>query len=242
MFHLSIGKFAFLQIILLQFCNIYVILLSEVIFMTIGQRIKARRKALGLSADFIADKLGIDKTTMFRYERGAIKKVSYDILIPLATILNTTPVYLMGMTDDPDSKADYNNIYQIKTKRFPLLGSIACGQPLFADEHFEAYIEAGADIPADFCLRCKGDSMINARIQDGDIVFIRKQSTVDNGEIAAVIIDDVATLKRVFYYPDKGKLVLQAENPTYEPFIYVGDELNQVRILGKAVAFQSDVR
>ena len=83
--------------------------------------------------------------------------------------------------------------------------------------------------------------MINARIQDGDIVFIRKQSTVDNGEIAAVIIDDEATLKRIYYYPDKKKLILQAENPSYEPFVYIGEELNQVRVLGKAIAFQSDI-
>lgn len=83
--------------------------------------------------------------------------------------------------------------------------------------------------------------MIGARIKDGDIVFCVEQSMVDNGEIAAVIIGDEATLKRVYYYPEKGKLVLQAENPKYEPFVYVGEELNQIRIIGKAVAFQSDI-
>jgi repressor LexA len=82
--------------------------------------------------------------------------------------------------------------------------------------------------------------MIGARINDGDIVFIRKQSLVNNGEIAAVIIDDQATLKRV--YLENNKLVLMAENPKYAPLIYVGEELNSIRILGKAVAFQSDVR
>ena len=98
------------------------------------------------------------------------------------------------------------------------------------------------DIDADFCLRAKGDSMIGARIMDGDIVFIRNQPMVDNGEIAAVIIDDEATLKRVYYDRDAGKLMLVPENPKYSPLMYVGEELNNIRILGKAVAFQSDVK
>lgn len=83
--------------------------------------------------------------------------------------------------------------------------------------------------------------MINARIHDGDIVFIRKQSIVENGEIAAVIVDNEATLKRIYYYPEKSKLCLNAENPKYSPLVYVGDELNNIRILGKAIAFQSNV-
>ena len=100
---------------------------------------------------------------------------------------------------------------------------------------------ADMDINADFCLTAKGDSMINARIQDGDIVFIKEMPMVDNGEIAAVIIDDEATLKRVYYYPEKNKLVLQAENPKYEPWVYVNEELNEIRILGKAVYFMSNL-
>lgn len=84
--------------------------------------------------------------------------------------------------------------------------------------------------------------MTGARIMDGDIVFCRQQDMVNNGEIAVVLIADEATLKRVYYYPDKKKLVLQAENPKYEPFVYIAEELDQIRILGKAVAFQSDIR
>ncbi|MDR1567504.1 MAG: helix-turn-helix domain-containing protein [Streptococcaceae bacterium] len=209
--------------------------------MTIGERIKQRRIELGFSADYVAERLGINRTTVFRYERGAITKVNHEVLAKLASILHTSPVYLMGLSDELGQVVNIDNIFQIETKRFPLLGTIACGEPILAAEDFEAYVEAGASIRADFCLKCKGDSMINARIQDGDIVFIRKQSTVDNGEIAAVIIDDEATLKRIYYYPDKKKLILQAENPSYEPFVYIGEELNQVRVLGKAIAFQSDI-
>ena len=143
-----------------------------------------------------------------------------------------------------DEKILYNmfdNISPIKTQRIPLLGEIACGQPIYAVEDRESYVEVGTDIRADFCLRAKGDSMTGARIQDGDIVFIRRQQMVDNGEIAAVIIEDEATLKRVFYFRDENKLVLNPENPKFAPLVYVGEELNHIHILGKAIAFQSDL-
>ena len=153
----------------------------------------------------------------------------------IADALQTTPSYIMGWND-----AD-KYVLPITVQSLPLLGGISCGKPIFASEHIETYVEFTTKIKADFCLKAKGDSMINARIYDGDIVFIRKQDTVENGEIAAVIIGDEATLKRVFYYPEDSKLVLQAENPKYEPFVYIRGELNTVRILGKAVAFQSDV-
>ena len=83
--------------------------------------------------------------------------------------------------------------------------------------------------------------MIGARILDGDIVFIRKMPIVENGTIAAVIINDEATLKRVYYFPKEKRLRLQAENPAYKTIEYFGEELDTIRILGKAVAFQSDV-
>ena len=83
--------------------------------------------------------------------------------------------------------------------------------------------------------------MVGARIMDGDIVYIRSQSQVDNGEIAAVIIGDEATLKRVYFYPEEGKLVLSPENPRYAPLVYLRDELNSIKIIGKAVAFQSAI-
>ena len=105
----------------------------------------------------------------------------------------------------------------------------------------EAYIEAYADIKADFCLTVKGDSMIGARIYDGDVVFVREQSIVDNGQIAVVIIDNDITLKRWYFYPDERKLILQAENPSYEPFVFIGEELNNVRCLGRAVSFTSNL-
>lgn len=136
----------------------------------------------------------------------------------------------------------YSNIKPVELVKILLLGKIACGEPIWANEDRENYIMAGSSVKADFCLVCEGDSMINARILDGDIVFIRQQNMVENGEIAAVIIEDSVTLKRVYYYPEQSKIILQAENPKYQPFIYSNEELNSIRILGKAVEFQSKVR
>ena len=120
---------------------------------------------------------------------------------------------------------------------------IFSGDYLALDD-FDSYVEAGTDIQADFCLRCKGDSMINARIFDGDIVFIRAQQSVNNGEIAAVQVngDSEATLKRVEYLPERNLIFLKPENPKYDTLTYANEELGQIRIIGKAVAFQSDVR
>lgn len=210
--------------------------------MTIGERIKERRKELGLTVDELAEKLGKNRATIYRYESNEIEKLPTTVLEPLANALGVSPGYLMGWEQIGDVAAlmdRYDNISPVKLKRFPLLGEIACGQPIFADEDKESFVMADMDIRADFCLRAKGDSMINARIYDGDIVFIKEMPMVDNGDIAAVIIDDEATLKRVYYYPKKNKLMLVAENPAFEPLVYINEELNYIRILGKAVYFMS---
>lgn len=122
----------------------------------------------------------------------------------------------------------------------PLIGTIACGEPILAEENIEGEVDMPEHVKADFALRCKGDSMINARIYDGDIVYIRQQPSVEDGQIAAVLIDDEATLKRVHLFPDH--IVLEPENPQFRPLVYWEGEMNSVRILGRAVAFTSNVR
>lgn len=122
----------------------------------------------------------------------------------------------------------------------PLVGTIACGTPIIAEENVEEMIPLPEGVRADFALRCKGDSMINVRIFDGDIVYIRQQPTVENGEIAAVLIDDEATLKRYYFSDDQ--LVLKPENDDVPFFHYRDIELENVRVLGLAVAFTSTVR
>ena len=165
--------------------------------MTTGQRMKIRRKEIGLSAERVAEILGVSPATIYRYENGDIEKVPGDSLVPIAEALHTTPAYLMGWEESPKSPLPDNIIPMPEMRKIPLIGSIACGAPILADEHIEEYIDIPRHIHAEFALTCKGDSMINARIFDGDVVYIRQQSTVDNGEIAAVLIDGEATLKRV---------------------------------------------
>ena len=214
---------------------------------TIGSRIRNRREELGLSQDELGRRLGYKSRSSINKIELDQRNLTQSKIKAIADALDTTPSYIMGW-DEPEQQFDteklkfFDNLLPSGIKRFPLLGDIACGKPITANEEVELYVEAGANIQADFCLRAKGDSMIRARIFDGDIVFIRKQSMVDNGEIAAVVIDDEATLKRVNYYPEKNLLILKAENPDYEDLIYTGEQLDHVIILGKAVAFQSDVR
>ena len=130
----------------------------------------------------------------------------------------------------------------ITMRRVPVLGSVHAGQPTYAEQEYNSYVAVGADVRCDFALHVVGDSMVNARIYDGDIVFIRKQDTVENGEIAAVLIDDETTLKRVRFLGG-GMTMFYPENPKYEPIVVGGEgETRNVRILGKAVAFQGDVR
>lgn len=202
----------------------------------IANKIHKLRKERGLTLDELAERIGTSKQTIHRYENGTIANIPKSKVENLARALGVTPSELMGWTEYGDG-----GFLPLTVKRLPILGEIACGEPIYASEERECYVTAGGDLDADFCLRAHGDSMVGARIMDGDIVYIRSQSQVDNGEIAAVIIGDEATLKRVYFYPEEGKLVLSPENPRYAPLVYLRDELNSIKIIGKAVAFQSAI-
>lgn len=207
----------------------------------VGKRIENRRTELGLTLQDIATEVGVAISTIQRYEQGKIGKVKLPVMEAIAAALHVSTDWLLGIPgackDRPSTILADNILPLPKTSKVPLLGTIACGEPLLAEENLDGYVEMPENVHADFCLRCNGDSMVGARIKDGDVVFIRQQPEVENGEIAAVIIDDEATLKRVYLSADK--IILQPENPRYEPFVYVGEELSQIRIIGKAVAFIS---
>lgn len=207
---------------------------------TIGKRIQQRRKEFGWTQEELALKMGYkSKSTINKIELG-INDIPQSKIKLFAEILSTTPAYLMGW-EESEQIALPSNVRPITTKRFPLLGEIACGEPIYAEEDHESYVDASADIKADFCLIAKGDSMNGARIYNGDIVFIRRQPSVNNGEIAAVVIDNEATLKRWYYYPEQKKLILSPENPAFAPLVYVNEELATVLCLGKAVCFMSNL-
>lgn len=198
--------------------------------------IQRRRKELGLTLEQVGKIVGVSKSTVRKWETGYIENMKCDKIALLAQALQTSPLEIMGM----DNIKTFDNIMPIKTYKLPLIGTIACGTPILAEQNIEEYIDTDSTVKADFCLRCKGDSMINVRIFDGDIVYIRQQPDVENGEIAAVCIDDEATLKRVYKYPNR--LELRPENPTFPVLNYEGSELENIRIIGKAVAFLSGVR
>lgn len=207
--------------------------------MEIGERIKMLRKQHGLTQKELAERCGYSSlTTINKIELG-INTVPLSTVEKIAKVFNVSPSYLMGWDDKEILK--YENVSPIAKQKIPLLGSIACGQPIYASEDRESYVEVGTEIKADFCVKAQGDSMINARIKNGDIVFIKQQPMVENGEIAAVLIDDSVTLKRVYYESNKQKIILNAENPKYQPMIYDGSDLEKIKILGKAVAFESDI-
>lgn len=225
---------------------------SDETMLQLYKNIKKRRTELKLTQTELATKMGYaDKSMIAKIEKGLID-LPQSKIIAFANALQTSPGDLMGWDNEQSSnEIDYSSIPGIMPlpyssgKTVPLIGDIACGTPILADENIEKEVRLPEDISADFCLRCKGDSMINARIYDGDIVFIRQQPSVENGEIAAVLIDDTAdiaetTLKRVYIYDSKVMLV--AENPKYPPMSFEKEEMNSVRILGKAVAFLSGVR
>ena len=214
--------------------------------MPFGSVLKKLRTQNDMTQKQLADVLGISESTVGMYERGH-REPAFEMLEIIADYFNVDMDYLTGRTD-VERKYTFSpsvslpgNILPMPNMRFvPLLGTIACGEPILAAENLDGEVAMPEHVVADFALRCKGDSMIEARIYDGDIVYIRQQPTVNNGEIAAVLIGDEATLKRVYVYPDK--LMLSPANHSYEPFIYVGEEITSIRILGKAVAFTSAVR
>lgn len=201
--------------------------------------LRTQRLRIGKTMEQIGAEVGVSKATVQRWESGEIKNVRRDKIAKLAKALDTTPAYLMGWDVAEPTPSAENVIPLPSTRRVPLLGTIACGTPILAEENVEELVDCPDFVHATFALRCKGDSMIGARILDGDIVYIRQQPDVDNGEIAAVLIEGEATLKRVYKSP--GQLVLQPENPKFSPLVYSGETLDHIRILGKAVYFVSPV-
>lgn len=204
-----------------------------------GSKIYDLRKKNNMTLEEVGEIVGVGKSTVRKWETGEIANMRRDKIAKLAEALHTTPAYLMGW-EEPSVPSAENIIPIPNMTRVPLLGDIACGSPVLATENLSGFVSSPEGSGADFALRCKGDSMIGARILDGDIVLIRQQPDVDDGEIAAVLIDNEATLKRV--HRKKNYLILAPANPAYEPIVLTGEELSEVRILGKAVSFISAVK
>ncbi len=197
--------------------------------MKLHERIKKCRLECGMTLMELANALGVREATAQRYESGEIKNLKQATVLEMARIFDCSPAYLMGW-EETSAENDGGSL--------PLLGKIAAGQPLLATGDCEFFSPIN-DTRADFCLRVRGDSMVGAGIKDGDIVFIRKQESVDDGEIAAVLVEDEATLKRVYISDDAVTLI--SENPKYKPMVYTKKQCKNIRILGKAVACHTNL-
>lgn len=204
-----------------------------------GDMLGYLRKREKLSQSELAKKIGISRSAIGMYEAGE-REPSFEILEALADIFNVNMDTLLGKTYGINS-LPVEMLPLPKMKEWTVLGATACGTPLHRETYDET-IMAPEDIKADVVFRCVGDSMINARIFDGDAVFIRLQPSVDNGQIAVVRLDDEYTLKRV--YMGDGYVELRAENPTFPTIILRGAELEakNFAVVGLAVTFLSHVR
>lgn len=223
--------------------------------MTLAEIIKKYRIENSLSMDELAKRAGLSKPYISMLEKNKNSKNGKPIIpsirtyYKLATAMNIPfenflklidgdeNISLEPSTFDPSTLINY---VPIAKKKIPLLGEIAAGQPIYADEHIEEFLPVDDKLHADFALKIKGDSMINAQINDGDIVFIRQQSDVYDGQIAAVLINDSATLKRIYHM--NGFLQLNAENPAYKPIICSPETCDTCRILGLAVAVLGKIK
>lgn len=199
-----------------------------------GERIRSRREALGMTQTELADALSTTKQNIYKYENGIISNIPSDKIEAMAEILKTTPAYLMGWEEETVLPPNIEPLGSMQ--KIPLVGQIACGTPILAEQNIEDYVDLPGHIRADFALTCKGESMIGAGIRTGDIVYIRKQEEVENGQIAAVMVgNDEATLKRV--YAKEGVVQLVAENQSIAPAVFIGEETAQIHIVGLAVAY-----
>lgn len=205
--------------------------------MKMGDIIRNLRIQKGMTQEELGNVIGVQKSAIRKYESGMVENIKRTSIKKMAQLFGVSPTYLMGMEDKAIS--NINDFISIKKTSIRLLGTVSCGKPTFAEENFECYVDSIPSLKIDFALRATGDSMIDARIYDGDLVFVRQQEIVENGDIAVVLIGDEATLKRFFYDKDKQTVTLVAANNKYAPMIYSGAELENIRVLGKAVAFQS---
>ncbi len=203
------------------------------------ENIKALREKQGLSQETLAEKIGYkDRSSIAKIEAGLVD-LSQSKIAAFAEALGVTPAYLMGIADSPPLPSNIEPLP--KMRKWPVLGATACGKPLHR-ELLEETVMAPDDIKADVVFRCVGDSMINARIFDGDAVFIRTQPEVENGQIAVVRVGDEYTLKRVYVHEDY--VELRPENPIHKAIVLRGEDLedDNFEVVGLAVAFLSSVK
>lgn len=198
--------------------------------MTTGERIRQLRTAAGYTQTELGKMIGVTPQTVFKYEEGIVTNIPLDRIEAMAQIFSVEPAYIAGWDESLPS-----NAVPIKRRMIPVLGNVAAGVPIWADEEHDEYVDDNGTSSADFALRVKGDSM-SPIIEDGDFVYVKRQPTVRNGQIAVVLDGDSATLK--YFYITQNGVTLASHNPAYAPMVYTSDEAEALHIEGLAVAFK----
>ena len=209
--------------------------------MTVGDRIRQVRQEQDVTQQELADYIGVSKQAVYKYENNIVTNKPTDKVDAIAKRLKVSPAYLMGWEEQPEPKKPTippGFEPMPKMDWVPLVGRIACGTPITAEENVEQMVCVPSRWHSTFTLTCKGDSM-EPRIHDGDLVAIRSQPEVEQGEIAAVRIGDEATLKHVYLH--ENFIELRPENPAFESIILTKEEMNTVVIEGKAVGLCRDI-
>lgn len=208
---------------------------------TVGDRIRQVRQEQDVTQQELADYIGVSKQAVYKYENNIVTNIPTDKVDAIAKRLKVSPAYLMGWEEQPTPKPTSpapippGFMPMPEMMQVPLIGSIACGTPILAEQNIKSYIGVPAAWRADFALECHGDSMAPT-ICDGDVVCIRKQPEVEQGQIAAVRIGEEATLKHFYYQNDV--MTLLADNPSVcPPMVYTGPQLEEVEVEGLAVGF-----
>ncbi len=202
--------------------------------MKFNERLKELRLSKELTQGELAKLTGLGRSALGMYESGK-REPNFETLEVIADFFNVDMNYLLGKSDVKSSAIQgIKNIVPIERRMVPVIGTIAAGTPILAEEHIEAWVPCDARCRVDFGLRVQGDSMIDAGIEDGDIVFIQQVDDVDDGQMAAVCIDDTATLKYV--YKEKDGVTLNPANPRYRPMHFDASNCDNIRVVGRAVA------
>lgn len=198
--------------------------------------IKEKRLEHGLTMKELSQKVGVSEGTISRWESGEIANMKRSAMVALSKVLNISPAVLMGWSEPlPDGT------FRPDLKRVPMLGYAAAGEPLEnLDGQDTYYVETDSKYKVDFCITVRGDSMINAGINDGDIVFVHRQPDVENGQVACIEINRNQVAIKRFYKTDNG-VMLVSENPKYAPLIFNADNCDDFRVLGRAVIKQSEI-
>lgn len=201
--------------------------------MTIGERIKKRRKEIGMSAETLAERIGKSPATVYRYENGDIRNLDSRSLLPIADALGVTPGILMGWEEEKEAlPSNVRLISDLHVQRVPMIGEVAAGEPIYAPEDWPVYVDA--PVKCDAAITIKGESMLPNYLP-GDVVYIRCTPDVPEGTVAVVFLDNEATIKHVYKRPTG--LTLISDNPEYPPLMPEFEDYNRVRVFGVPVGF-----